>query len=433
MSSRICQNYLVASLVVLLVATTCSRTSPPNIVLITVDTMRGDHVGYAGGREGLSPNIDALSRTGVTFTNAHSVSGWTLPSLATILSGRYPRSHGMITWEGDIKTNVMLAQMLSDNGYDTAGFVSHVMLRKGSGFGKGFDTYDESVLRVGNPHKVASAKPLTDLAIEHLRTMKAPFFLWVHYFDPHFDYLAHEKYRDFGDATLDRYDQEIAHTDEHIGRLLDELAALQLLDNTAVVFTADHGEEFGEHGGVYHYTLFEEVLRVPCVIRAPGLTPRVDDRLVSQVDFLPTILRLAGLENPDLIGRDMLSPAIEQGRLTFYERQRPPLWRQFGVRQGDFKLVFVEPVDTSTFRPDFRKTLPEVNEKVHNVIPGAYLYDLTKDPLEKNGVIVEDSELVQALAVALKKYMDGQFEAPDADAELDEDTIKKLRSLGYIR
>src|SRR5258706_1846232 len=177
-----------------------------------------------------------------------------------------------------------LATILRARGYDTRGYVSHLVLTANYGVAQGFDRFDDSVLSVGMPSLSSTDRQLTDRVIAGLADLRQPYLLWVHYFGPHYDYLWHEGFESFGRTDSDRYDQEIAHTDAQIGRLLDALGQRGLANNTVIVFVSDHGEEFGEHGGQYHYTLQSEVMHVPLIIDAPGLAPRSESALGEQVD-----------------------------------------------------------------------------------------------------------------------------------------------------
>ena len=170
----------------------CLEAPPPSLVLISVDTLRPDALGFAGNARATSPNVDAIAREGVIFRRATSAAGWTLPSMATIFTGRYPRDHGATRYDRKIREGIpMLASILRERGYDTRAYVSHILLGADYGFARGFDVFDDSVLRVGNPHDVSTAVPLTDRLLADLeaRPLVEPFFLWVHYFDPHFKYL----------------------------------------------------------------------------------------------------------------------------------------------------------------------------------------------------------------------------------------------------
>jgi arylsulfatase A-like enzyme len=289
--------------------------------------------------------------------------------------------------------------------------------------GDGFAHFDFSVLNVGHPHEVATAQPLTEMAIKGMRGAKEPYFLWLHYFDPHFAYLEHPQFP-FGKADIDRYDAEIAHTDYYIDNLL------KVVDrgNTVIVFTADHGEEFEEHGSRYHYTLHGEVMRVPLVIQAPSLTPRVEAAPAEQIDLLPTILSLLGIAVPEgLPGRDLFQPEAKNAPV-FFERDRPPQWRQRGVMRGSHKLIVVEAADTTQVPPGaLREEIP-----VTNVIPGFYLYDLSRDPGEQTNVFSrDDSTSLSLLGLVTAHFAKATAHGPPV--ELDQDLLDKLRSLGYLR
>jgi arylsulfatase A-like enzyme len=421
----------IVAAAVLLIAS-CSREQKPyNLVLITVDTLRPDRLGFGGHARNTSPNIDQLAAEGVVFPNGYSQTGWTLPSMATIFTGQHPKDHGATDFHWSLDDQMpTLAAILRRNGYDTRGFVSHVLLTPTYGISDGFASYDYSVLNIGHPHDVATARELTDLAIVGVKRAEKPYFLWVHYFDPHFEYLSHPPYASLGNTDIDRYDQEIAYTDHHISRVLKTLPDK---DNTIIVFTSDHGEEFREHGGRFHYTLHEEVMRVPLVIKAPFLEPRVDRSITEQIDMLPTILAMLGIEAPEgLPGRDLLAGSASTGesssRPIFIERDRPPPWRQRGVIKDGLKLVFVEKADINAIPPASRGTHAEVT----NVHPGTYMYDLTKDPDEKQNIFdSSDPRALELLGLMTTHFSTRKYE--ETSVELDEELLQKLRSLGYIR
>ncbi len=397
-----------------------------DVLLVTVDTLRPDHLGFGGARRPTSPNIDALAARGVVFTRAYSQAGWTLPSIASILTGRYPRDHGATDFHWSLDATLpTLPEILRARGYQTAGFVSHVFLTPTYGIGPGFETFDASVLDVGNPHDVSTARPLTDRVLAWLRRARSPWFVWVHYFDPHFAYLPHAGYEHFGDGDEARYDQEIAFTDYHLGRLLRAVDPKR----TLVVFMADHGEEFGEHGGRYHYTLHEEVLRVPLVIAGPGIAPRRVDTPVDQVDLLPTILGVLGVEAPDsLPGRDILAPDLEPHPI-FVERDRPPPFRQVGVIDGTDKVFIVERVDPESIPPASRGTaIP-----VRNVAAGVYRFDLAADPGERRNVHDARDARELALIARLLEHARGARHHLDAPVDVSPELRRRLRSLGYLR
>lgn len=407
----------------------CSEPKQPNVLFICVDTLRPDRLGCYGNKRPTSPSVDKLASEGVSFENVYSASGWTLPSMATIFTGRHPREHGATDFHWSVAPNLpTLAGTLKRAGYDTRAFVSHLILKPEYGLADGFKSYDYSVLNVGHPHDVATAEPLTDLAIDALEEIEKPFFMWVHYFDPHFAYLKHGEWASFGVSELDRYDQEIAYTDKQIARLFGELKKRGLYDNTIIVFTSDHGEEFEEHGGHYHYTLYEETLRTPLIIKAPGLEPGARKTVVEQIDFVPTILGLAGLPvADDLPGKDLFAGTAGSGPV-FFERDRPPPWIQRGVIDGNDKLFIVELADTAMIPLTSRGTY----SRVLNVEPGIFMFDLGADPAEKQNLYTESNPRAKELLGLLADHFAGPT-PPAREVEVDAELNKKLRSLGYIR
>jgi len=415
----------VLAIVLALFAGSCAREKKPaNLVLITIDTLRPDRLGYNGAKRPTSPALDRLAKEGVVFTNATSVSGWTLPSMATIFTGQYPKDHGAVDFHWSLDASLpTLPRILRQNGYDTYGFVSHIMLTPTYGMGDGFEHFDFSVLNVGHPHEVMTSQKLMEIARTGMRNLKEPYFVWVHFFDPHFAYLEHPQYA-FGKNDIDRYDAEIAYTDYYV----DELLKVTDKGNTIVAFTADHGEEFGEHQGQYHYTLHGEVMRVPLVIKGPGMAPRKDDRVVEQIDFLPTLLKLVGVEAPaNLPGRDMF--ADNPPRPYYMERDRPPQWRQRAIVAGNYKLIVVEEADITQVPESGRSEEIEVT----NVHPGMYLYDLAKDPGERLDVSRDHPVLTEALKQELERWTTRAREHAGTPFTPDSQLQKEMGELGYTQ
>jgi arylsulfatase A-like enzyme len=210
--------------------------------------------------------------------------------------------------------------------------------------------------------------------------------------------------------------------------LLDELEE----ENTIVIFTADHGEEFGEHGGHYHYTMHDEVMRTPFIIKAPRLraAERTGDEqkgIVEQIDIVPTLLALLGMEaDSNLPGRDLLNAAESDGP-AFFERDRPPPWRQRGVRVGDRMLFVVDERPMESIPRAIRGTYAPVE----NVKPGIYMYDLASDPEERINLYDEnDPKSLELLGLVAAHFQNSR--SPTSEIELDEATRDKLRALGYV-
>lgn len=257
-----------------------------NLLLITVDTLRADRMSAFGHTRRTTPNLERLAKESLVFERAYAPASKTWDSMATILTGLYPTNQPrdyqhprlrkakpymfVLTSEA-----VTLGQLFERRGYETHAVVSLGML-KSLGLNAGFDHF-----RV---HREVSKQ-----AVRVLRNAHSPFLLWLHYIEPHSPYVKHKAF-DFGDGALDRYDSEVARVDQLIGTVLDALRRSDHAESTIVVVTADHGEEFGEHGGEHHaYKLFEEILRVPLMIKVPGVAPQRISQPVEVLDLAPTL------------------------------------------------------------------------------------------------------------------------------------------------
>ncbi len=305
-----------------LIAASVHGQSRPNLILISVDTLRQDHLSIYGYRRNTSPNIDRLLRSGTWFTNADSNVPLTSPSFASMMTSRYPHETGS-TRNGIPMLEGMetLALVLQKNGYTSAAFLSNWPLKDHiSNLARGFELYDDNFFekRWVFFNDERDAKDVTALASAWLeKGPKPPFFLWAHYSDPHSPYLFHPGFvfhePDKPDTDLQRqidaYDSEIAYADNSIGILLDKIHELGLDQNSLIVFLADHGESLGEHAYVGHgRNLYQESMRVPFGLSGPGI-PR-GQKIGNQVellDFAPTALGGLGIPaGKTMRGRDLL-------------------------------------------------------------------------------------------------------------------------------
>ncbi|MHC5209188.1 MAG: sulfatase [Planctomycetota bacterium] len=356
----------------LLVSCGASEQPGPNVLLISIDTLRADHLGCYGYERPTSPRLDELARAGVVYGQVVSPSNWTLPSHASLLTGRMPARHALLDDGVRLDAGVpTLAEGMRAAGYHTLGVVAHVYVSRAFGLERGFDVFDDGLIAGGTTNPVAAQ--VVDRVLAHVdEAPPGPLFLFVHLFDPHWSYTPPAPWDTaFTDpdyagpmdgsyarmigvedpgapihrADLDQlvalYDGEIASTDAQIGRLLDGLVERGLLEDAVVVVTGDHGEEFKDHGALGHgKTLFEEQLRVPLILAGhPGLPPgtRREDP-VSTVDIAPTLLALAGAERrADLFGRD-LADRPAGSRLLVSETQRFGYTMRAG-RLGPHKLI----------------------------------------------------------------------------------------------
>lgn len=286
-----------------------------NLVLITVDTLRYD-LGYMGYERPVSPRLDALAERSVIFEKAYALASYTGKSVGPMLIGKYGsethRNWGHFNTFGEEDT--FLAERLQRAGFHTIAVHGHhyfgpeadAKLEGLSGLERGFDVVDVSAAPPASADWASatevSSPGLTDAAIARLkeRPEGKRFFLWVHYLDPHADYLRHEGVPEFGSNARAMYDHEVAFTDQHIGRLLDAIGALPEADRTSIVVTSDHGEAFGEHKMWRHgVELWEPLVRVPLVVHVPGVKPHRIAARRSHIDLVPTLLEVMGLPLPD--------------------------------------------------------------------------------------------------------------------------------------
>ena len=291
-----------------------------SLLLITLDTTRADHLGCYGAKGAQTPVLDGLAAEGARFDEAHAHVPLTLPSHANLLTGDLPstlnlRVNGMKLKEGP----QTLATLLKARGYWTGAFVSAVILERERGLARGFTTYDDHMTlppRGGGPPEERRAEETTRVALDATAKVKGPFFLWVHYYDPHYEYRAPEPYASrFAKAP---YDGEIAYMDASIGRLLEGLKAQGKMSDTLVVVAGDHGEGLGEHGEQQHGVfLYEYAMHVPLVMAWEGhIRPgaAIPD-LVGLSDIAPTVLDFMGVPGPKTDGRS-LRPLLESKPLA---------------------------------------------------------------------------------------------------------------------
>jgi arylsulfatase A-like enzyme len=438
----------------------------PNVLLVGVDTLRADRLSCYGAAGRATPHIDALAADGLRYANAFAQSSWTRPSFASVFTGLYPSSHGAVHKADSLPDRVeTLAELLRRAGYQTVGFANNANISPAFNFQQGFDDYrylvpdfffhaDEPASqlalysgmrlvrerflarRVNVRHYYQPAEEVTARVREYLGTPAAgrPFFLFVHYMDPHDPYFAHpfngegyarvanpnpppseaEKFRRL-------YDGEVAYLDQHLGVLLDDLRARRLYDRTLIVLTADHGEEFQEHGGWWHgTTLYEEQIRVPLIVkpaRSAGEGGRVVDGLATTLDIVPTVLAALGLEGPAVLQGHALPldgrPAPERERVFAEEDLEGNVLR--AVRTREWKYI-------------------TANAGNPRGLPTEQLFDLPADPEERRDVLGDhpaQAEVMRAAcgsAIVEARAHAGAVEQGTMDAA----TLERLRALGYV-
>jgi len=399
------------------------QTEIRNVLLISIDTCRADHLScYGFGRE-TTPNIDNIARRGVLFENAVSPVPITLPAHCSMLTGTIPPYHGVhknASFKLD-DSNVTLAELLRANGFATVGIISSFVLERQFGLSQGFDTYEDSFKkareRLSGSERIGGEA--SAVAIDWLGENKdKKFFMFLHYYDPH---LAYEPPEPFNSAYPDDlYAGEIAYTDFCIGKVIEKLKTLGLYESTLIVIAGDHGEMLGEHGETDHrYFVYQSAIKVPLLFGLPGQKgPKRITNQAGLVDILPTICSLVDIEIPaEVQGKDLSA--------EFYQKPKQPEPAQRYFYCESYTPVFYEAnpllaVLDNKFKY-IRTTRPE-------------LYDLGEDPGEINNLAEDQPQRVRILEDKLQQILEQNERKTQtrSQVELDDNAIQRLESLGYV-
>jgi arylsulfatase A-like enzyme/Tfp pilus assembly protein PilF len=391
----------------------------PSLLLITIDTLRADHVGAYGAKSGATPTLDALAAAGTRFDQVQTAVPLTGPSHATILTGVYPPSHGV---RGNVVFTLgaehpTLATRLKRRGYRTAAFVGAYPVAAAFGFGQGFDTFDEEFHETSPIDQGAErrANEVADAALKWLGAADAaPFFAWLHFYDPHAPYTPPSPYAErFAGRP---YDGEIAFADAQVGRVLEALRASGRDRDTIVMVLADHGEGLGDHHELTHAVLtYQSTMRVPLIVSGPRIAAgRVVAARVGTIDLVPTALALLGADaDASLLGRD-LGPLIAGGSLA-----SDPLYQEslFGRLNCHWAAL------RGWVKDDWK------------LITGAEpeLYNLADDPREERNLASAEPDRVRRMTDDLQRGL--QRFAPGGDRAqpraVSAEQEERLRSLGY--
>jgi choline-sulfatase len=406
--------------------------SPRHVVVVTIDTLRADRLGCYGARDVATPNIDRLAREGAMAIEATVPAPITRPSHVSIFTGLDPAQHGIRdnisrALAPDVPT---LAEAFKAAGFETAGFVSSIVLSAQSGLGRGFDEFSDRFDLGSDANDEARFLDILekrgDVAVAGAiawleRHAQARTFVWVHLYDPHAPYDPPEPYA--SRYANQPYDGEVAWSDELVGRLDAALTRLGIRDRTLMALTSDHGEALGEHGELVHgFFLYQATLRVPLLLRGPGIRPGTRIPAVARsVDLFPTLLELSNVPAPKsthvLAGRSLAS-ATRGGAATldeapaFAESLTPRIhygWSDLrSVRDGRWKFIRA---------------------------PRSELYDLDRDPGEQHNLIQDEPARARALQAALDRHLRSEELATSAGAaksgDVPAELVEKLSALGY--
>ncbi|MEM7581923.1 MAG: sulfatase [Acidobacteriota bacterium] len=463
LSSHRCRTWLAGFLACCAMLLSGCARERPNVVLITVDTLRADRLGSYGA-DSQTPEMDRLASEGAVFLNAASPMPSTRPAHFSLLASRYPRDHGVtsnaLALAPEIQT---LPEILLADGYRTGGFTGVAILAKGSGAARGFETFDAP--RSG-------ARPAGEVIPQALEWLESdeqgPFFLWVHVYDPHMPYgppdgvevetppeLASPAFsraaiwphlerhdgnlsRHLYDYALALYRAEVEYTDRQLGRLFDALRQRSDFERTAIVLTADHGECFEngfyfEHGGC----LGDGATRIPLILRYPPAVPAQEriERQVELIDVAPTLLEIATLKPPAAWAGQSLLAADSSP-----ERERPAfiqhtVWSERALRERRSRREVFRSIDGMPVSPIDsinRLALRTPSWKYHVSPMDEALYDLRTDPEERRNVASTHRETVAELRARLRRWLADHPTRTTEPAELDRELEKTLESLGYL-
>lgn len=427
-----------------------AKSLSPNIVLITIDTLRADHLGCYGYGRKISPALDRLAAAGLVFENAFCVMPSTIPSHGSIFFGTWPRVHGSTGnhYKFTNQTLSFFPQLLQKAGYSTAAFVSRDHVTRAFKKVPGFQT-----LMGSKPFEDKPAETTFGQALDWLRQTKPrQFFVWIHLWEPHQPYDIHPQFlknihpefelnfqrrhsffaKDFYHPEslrkmVDLYDNEIAYVDHKLGLFLEEMEKGSYLDNTMIVVTSDHGETLDElvptlgYGFDHGEFLYDPQLRVPLIVVSPGLkkTGQRVSQIVTLLDLMPTFLQSARLPVPDTVQGNSLLPFLKGERANqlpqmvflhrgkYRERLQPFLLEeQFGVRERNYKLIYADESKTWTLYKNGAEEVP----------------------------LLADQDAKQALQQKLQVWMDltKRLASPRKE-KVSEEEIEQLRSLGYVQ
>lgn len=447
----------------------CAAPAPPDILIVVIDALRADHVGAYGERAELTPFLNDFASRAHVFHRAYAPCSWTMPSVASLFTSRYQSQHGSIAFGSVLgDAEVTLAEILKERRYATAGFSANILVRPGVGFGQGFDSFEVYFDASGKER----AERINREALSWLDRLRAgapprpPLFLYLHYMEPHeplippadaLEQIAARHQRSAAErgqtAALmakwipleripaialplvhDLYEAEVLAADAQLQALFAALDARGLLANTIVAVTADHGEEFYDHGRIGHgRTLYEEVLRVPLLVRLPGQSARVDVQdVVSLVDLAPTLLDLARIPRPASFEGHSLRRSLRESAPGRYLDAVRRLFRPAPEGSAYAELIALDRDEKGRGKPHDRAIIAGSRKLIHRVDGEPEGYDLRSDPGETapHGLSVKDRAQLAAAMERMRSRL-AHAATPAPTSPIDPDTAERMRALGY--
>ena len=481
---------LAAAAVALALSTSLSHpVTKPNVLLITIDTLRADHLSCYGSTKVRTPVIDGLAAQGVLFEHAYTDVTWTTPSMASVMTGVYAPKHGVQTsYQRLPQSATTLAEYLQRDGFDTGAVIASFPLYRIFGFDQGFRSFDanfsapsfESEQPSPDSEQPSPAAELprfgddrdevqdfilekfmtnayrlddqvTDAAIAWLNGRHhEPFLLWVHYFGPHEEPQGAPDIWEEVRRQLAQYDDDVVTVDREVGRLLDVVAARKLLSRTMIILHADHGQSLMEHDYFGHGSdVYDPTQRVPLIIRPPGglATATRVAQMVRNLDIMPTVLALMGMEPPERIDGRSLLPAltgspIEAPEETYVETYLSANhlfaqvidpkndvrlgFRRLGIRTPQWKYIVNDPVPFAD-----QQDPPPITNEMRRQYYSEELYDLASDPGEMHNVVAAHKDLAAGFLHRVWENQPRSKATPDA-LPIGGTTRERLKSLGYV-
>ncbi len=435
---------IISAILIISFFSFCNRDRHPNIVLIIIDTLRGDHTHMGKGEKKETPELNKLfEKDSAFFGTSWSNAPWTLPSISSVLTSKFPSEIGVVKRNSKIDDKFLtIAEELKHKGYSTHGVISHIFLKEKYGLAQGFDTYIEKIDSSDNNLLSITSPEVTSEAFKIINgKRKKPFFLFLHYFDPHYRYIDHDvrsnykgpflpdgndskkaeiiKNNRFTSEDLDYfrecYRSEIRFTDRYVKKVISELKTKGMYRNTLIVIVSDHGEEFGERGTLGHgQSLFNEQTMIPFVLKLPDNKKSmvINRKVFSNIDISPTILDVAGIKIPDTFsGKSIFGPeGPETVFMEVNESKYDTLYNQCAIIHSGWKLI--KNFETGKFE----------------------LYDLSKDESEKNNQYNSNKKMFFSMYKILKRYIRMMEENRHISqkTQLTKEEQKKLETLGYI-